>query len=181
MVAAALVKCMFPGTLSVQTKLTGGTSIAQGLFIEMFLTAELLLTVLFLAAEKSKVTFIAPVGIGLALFVAELTGLTSSPSSHHTGSLNWLTDNFRRLLYRRFSQPSQVFRSRRCQSTIRRVSDRVPMVPDLPSSMRSIICTKIADWSSIVTITSIGSVRSSELLSLQGTSSVTLPMSITYC
>ncbi|KAL8771027.1 MAG: hypothetical protein Q9209_003446 [Squamulea sp. 1 TL-2023] len=75
MVAAALVSCMFPGTLSVQTKLTGGTSIAQGLFIEMFLTAELVLTVLFLAAEKSKATFIAPVGIGLALFVSELTGV----------------------------------------------------------------------------------------------------------
>lgn len=118
MVAAALVKCMFPGTLSVQTKLTGGTSIAQGLFIEMFLTAELLLTVLFLAAEKSKATFIAPVGIGLALFVAELTGLLSSFSGHNTGLLNWLTDNIRRLLHGRFSQPSQVFRSRRCQSTI---------------------------------------------------------------
>ncbi|KAL8915161.1 MAG: hypothetical protein Q9171_000280 [Xanthocarpia ochracea] len=75
MVAAALVLCMFPGKLSVQTKLTGGTSIAQGLFIEMFLTAELVLTVLFLAAEKSKATFIAPVGIGLALFVSELTGV----------------------------------------------------------------------------------------------------------
>lgn len=84
MVAAALVKCMFPGALSVQTKLTGGTSIAQGLFIEMFLTAELLLTVLFLAAEKSKVTFIAPVGIGLALFVAELTGLFLSFSGHRS-------------------------------------------------------------------------------------------------
>lgn len=75
MVAAGLVSCMFPGPLSVQTKLTGGTSIAQGLFIEMFLTAELVLTVLFLAAEKSKATFIAPVGIGLSLFVAELTGM----------------------------------------------------------------------------------------------------------
>ncbi|KAL8706640.1 MAG: hypothetical protein Q9201_000337 [Fulgogasparrea decipioides] len=75
MVAAGLVSCMFPGPLTVQTKLTGGTSIAQGLFIEMFLTAELVLTVLFLAAEKSKATFIAPVGIGLSLFVAELTGV----------------------------------------------------------------------------------------------------------
>lgn len=84
MVAAALVKCMFPGPLTVQTKLAGGTSIAQGLFIEMFLTAELLLTVLFLAAEKSKVTFIAPVGIGLALFVAELTGLFPSFSRHRS-------------------------------------------------------------------------------------------------
>jgi aquaporin related protein len=75
MVAAAVVSCLFPGTLAVQTTLTNGTSIAQGLFIEMFLTAELVFTVLMLAAEKSKATFIAPVGIGLSLFVAELAGV----------------------------------------------------------------------------------------------------------
>ena len=76
-VAAALVSCMFPGPLAVQTTLTNGTSIAQGLFIEMFLTAELVFTVLMLAAEKTKATFIAPVGIGLALFVSELAGMLS--------------------------------------------------------------------------------------------------------
>lgn len=75
MVAAALVQCMFPGPLVVDTTLGAGTSIAQGLFIEMFCTALLVFTVLMLAAEKWKATFIAPVGIGLALFVAELTGL----------------------------------------------------------------------------------------------------------
>jgi hypothetical protein len=41
----------------------------------MFLTAELVFTILMLAAEKTKATFIAPVGIGLALFVAELVGV----------------------------------------------------------------------------------------------------------
>ncbi|MCJ1231241.1 hypothetical protein MMC12_007918 [Toensbergia leucococca] len=75
MVAAALVSCMFPGPLAVNTTLTNGTSIAQGVFIEMILTTELVFTVLMLAAEKSKTTFIAPLGIGLALFVAELTGV----------------------------------------------------------------------------------------------------------
>ena len=75
MVAAAIVSAVLPGTLAVDTTLTNGTSIAQGLFLEMFLTAELVLTVLFLAAEKSKATYIAPVAIGLALFVAELTGM----------------------------------------------------------------------------------------------------------
>lgn len=75
MVAAALVRCMFPGTPAFNTTLTNGTSIAQGVFIEMFLTAELVFTVLMLAAEKSKATYIAPVGIGLALFVAELAGV----------------------------------------------------------------------------------------------------------
>ena len=75
MVAAALVSCMFPGPLAVETGLAPGVSSAQGVFIEMFLTAELVFTVLMLAAEKTKATFIAPVGIGLALFVAELAGV----------------------------------------------------------------------------------------------------------
>ena len=72
--AAAVVSALFPGPLVVDTVLNNGTSTAQGLFIEMFLTAELLITVLMLAAEKTKATFLAPVGIGLSLFVAELTG-----------------------------------------------------------------------------------------------------------
>lgn len=74
MCAAAVVSALFPGPLSVATTLAGGTNIAQGLFIEMFLTAELVFTIFMLAAEKHKGTFIAPVGIGLALFIAELTG-----------------------------------------------------------------------------------------------------------
>ncbi|KAI9819115.1 MAG: hypothetical protein M1827_007271 [Pycnora praestabilis] len=75
MAAAGVVACLFPGPLNVQTSLGGGTSIAQGLFIEMFLTSELVFTIFMLAAEKHKGTFIAPVGIGLALFIAELTGV----------------------------------------------------------------------------------------------------------
>ena len=74
-VAAALVKAMFPGPLLVETILANGTTKAQGVFIEMFLTAELQLTILFIAVEKQKATFVAPVAIGLALFVAELTGM----------------------------------------------------------------------------------------------------------
>jgi aquaporin related protein len=72
--AAAIVSCLFPGPITFRTSLSGGTSIVQGLFIEMFLTAELVFTIFMLAAEKHKGTFIAPIGIGLSLFVAELTG-----------------------------------------------------------------------------------------------------------
>jgi aquaporin related protein len=76
MAAAGLVSCMYPGNIStVNTLLASGTSITQGIFIEMFLTALLVYTVLMLAVEKSKDTFIAPLGIGLALFVAELAGV----------------------------------------------------------------------------------------------------------
>jgi aquaporin related protein len=61
----------------VNTIISPGINIAQGLFIEMFLTCLLMITVLMLAAEKSKDTFLAPVGIGLSLFVAELAGILS--------------------------------------------------------------------------------------------------------
>lgn len=75
MASAAVVSALFPGPLNVGTRLAGGTSIAQGLFIEMFLTAELVFTIFMLAAEKHRSTYLAPVGIGLALFIAELTGV----------------------------------------------------------------------------------------------------------
>lgn len=77
--AAALVSCMFPRELNVWPTLGGGTSIARGLFIEMMLTAQLVSIIFMLAAEKHKGTFIAPVGIGLSMFVAELTGMFMQP------------------------------------------------------------------------------------------------------
>lgn len=52
-----------------------GVSITQALFLEMFFTVLLVFTILMLAAEKTKATFVAPIGIGLALFVAELFGV----------------------------------------------------------------------------------------------------------
>ncbi|MCJ1379812.1 hypothetical protein MMC17_002915 [Xylographa soralifera] len=73
--APAVVYVLLPGPLTVDTTLTNGTTTAQGLFLEMFLTSLLVITVLMLAAEKSKATFLAPVGIGLSLFVAELMGV----------------------------------------------------------------------------------------------------------
>jgi aquaporin related protein len=61
--AAAVVSALFPGLLVVRTTLQAGTTIPQGLFIEMFLTAQLVFTIFMLAAEKHKATFIAPVGM----------------------------------------------------------------------------------------------------------------------
>ncbi|EXJ85454.1 aquaporin rerated protein, other eukaryote [Capronia coronata CBS 617.96] len=75
MASAGIVKALFPGPLAVTTSLSGGTSKARGLFIEMFLTAQLVFTIFMLAAEKHKGTFLAPVGIGLSLFIAELAGV----------------------------------------------------------------------------------------------------------
>jgi len=73
--ASFLVQVMFPGALNVRTTLAKGTSLTRGVFIEAVLTAELVFTIFMLAKEKHKATFIAPIGIGLALFIAELVGV----------------------------------------------------------------------------------------------------------
>ncbi|OCK74463.1 aquaporin-like protein [Lepidopterella palustris CBS 459.81] len=73
--AAAVVEAILPGPLNVSTTLGAGMSIARGVFLEMFLTALLVFTIFMLAAEKHKATYLAPIGIGLALFVAELVGV----------------------------------------------------------------------------------------------------------
>ncbi|KAF2677774.1 aquaporin-like protein [Lentithecium fluviatile CBS 122367] len=70
-----LVSVLFPTPLNVRTTLSADTSLARGVFIEAILTAELVFTIFMLAKEKHKATFIAPVGIGLALFIAELVGV----------------------------------------------------------------------------------------------------------
>ena len=101
--AAAVVSVLFPGPLDVRTALRIGTSVTRGLFIEMFLTAQLVFTIFMLAAEKHKATFIAPIGIGLSLFIAELTGLapTYDPIFEYA-------DCPRRLLHRRVRKPCSI-------------------------------------------------------------------------
>ncbi|KAJ4386841.1 hypothetical protein N0V93_009739 [Gnomoniopsis smithogilvyi] len=73
--AAGLASCMFPTPLNVSTSLGDGVTLAQGVFIEAVLTFELVFTIFMLAAEKHRATFVAPVGIGLALFIAEMSGV----------------------------------------------------------------------------------------------------------
>ncbi|KAF8243091.1 aquaporin-like protein [Wilcoxina mikolae CBS 423.85] len=75
MVSAVVVDKLFPSPLAVTTTLGAGTNMAQGVFIEAFLTFELVFTIFMLAVEKHKATFLAPIGIGLALFIAELAGV----------------------------------------------------------------------------------------------------------
>ncbi|GAK65918.1 mip family channel protein [Moesziomyces antarcticus] len=81
--ASALVQGILPGSLNARTTLANGTTIAQGFWLEFFLTAQLILVIFLLAAEKHRGTFLAPVGIGLALFIAELLG-----TNYTGGSLN---------------------------------------------------------------------------------------------
>ena len=84
--AAGVVSAILPGPLNVSTSLGGGTTITQGVFLEMFLTAELVFTIFMLAAEKHKATYLAPIGIGLSLFMIDMTGnstLTNPPHPTH--------------------------------------------------------------------------------------------------
>lgn len=82
MVAGAIASALFPEDIAVvNTKLAPDVSIVRGIFIEMFLTIGLVFTVLMLAAEKSKDTFLAPIGIGLALFVVEIAGVRYTGAS----------------------------------------------------------------------------------------------------
>lgn len=83
--AAAVTDGLIPGPLLVANTLGNHISIAQGLFLEMFLTAQLVLTVYFLAVEKHRGTFLAPIGIGLSVFISHLvatnwTGTSINPA-----------------------------------------------------------------------------------------------------
>jgi glycerol uptake facilitator-like aquaporin len=73
--AAAVVSALFPGPMAVATTLGGGANVPQGLFIEMFLTAQLVFVIIMVAVEKHKATYLAPIAIGLAFFLAELVGM----------------------------------------------------------------------------------------------------------
>ncbi|KAK1991767.1 MIP family channel protein [Colletotrichum falcatum] len=75
MCAGGLVEVLFPGNVFQANSLLGTrTSVAQGLFLEMFFTAQLVIVVFMLAVEKSRDTFLAPIGIGLALFMIMIPG-----------------------------------------------------------------------------------------------------------
>jgi aquaporin related protein len=66
---------MFPSPFNIATTLSQGTTTAQGVWIEALCTAELVFTIIMLAKEKHRATFIAPVGIGLSLFIGELVAV----------------------------------------------------------------------------------------------------------
>ncbi len=72
--ASYTVYGLFNGGLNTATTLGGGTSPAQGVVIEMLLTAQLTFVIFMLAAEQHAATYLAPLGIGLSYFVAELVG-----------------------------------------------------------------------------------------------------------
>lgn len=68
---SALADGLTPGPLRAATTLGGGASVAQGFWIEVFMTSMLVFTILMLAVEKNRATFIAPLAIGLSFFICE--------------------------------------------------------------------------------------------------------------
>lgn len=74
LLASAVVRYLFPQPFALRTSLSRSTSLAQGVFIEAVLTAELVFTIFMLAKEKHKANYMAPIGIGLALFIADMAG-----------------------------------------------------------------------------------------------------------
>ncbi|KAK0353714.1 Aquaporin-1 [Friedmanniomyces endolithicus] len=79
--ASYAVLSIFPGPLAVTTSLSPSTSQLQGFLIETLLTTQLLLAILLLAGEKHAATPLAPIGIGLSLFIAELSGVAFTGGS----------------------------------------------------------------------------------------------------
>lgn len=79
--AAAVTHGLIPGPLLVTNTLASDVSIVRGLFLEMFLTAQLVLTVYFLAVEKHRATFLAPIGIGISVFMAHMCGTNYTGTS----------------------------------------------------------------------------------------------------
>lgn len=82
--AAGLTAGLLPGPPNMRTTLGAGTTVNQGFWIEFFSTCLLLFTVYMLAGEKHKATFLAPVGIGLALFLAEMMATRVSGEPQRT-------------------------------------------------------------------------------------------------
>lgn len=93
--AAGLVSALLPGALQAENSLSGGATIVQGVFLEMLLTAELIMTIIMLAVEKSRTSFMAPLAIGLALFIAHLIGTRLQFLAHHFTTLGSMTDLYR--------------------------------------------------------------------------------------
>jgi aquaporin related protein len=73
--SAYVVSVIFPTPFTVATTLSPNTSRTQGFFIETICTTELVFAIIMLAKEKHRGTFLAPVGIGLALFIGEMAAV----------------------------------------------------------------------------------------------------------
>lgn len=70
--AAGTASALTPGPVLFANAKGGGANIGQALFIEVFGTVMLCMTVVMCAVPKRQFTYMAPLAIGVALFVAHL-------------------------------------------------------------------------------------------------------------
>ncbi|KAG8844571.1 Aquaporin-4 [Tulasnella sp. 330] len=82
--ASSVLVALLPGPLASNTAPGDGVNDAQAVFVEMFITAALVLSVLMLAAEKHRSTPFAPIGIGLTLFACHLFAVVFTGASMNT-------------------------------------------------------------------------------------------------
>ncbi|CCC71650.1 hypothetical protein NCAS_0H03400 [Naumovozyma castellii] len=89
MAAGGAASAMTPGPVLFNNALGMGCSPARGVFLEMFGTAVLCLTVLMTAVEKRASSFMAALPIGISLFVAltAYTGTGVNPARSFGASL----------------------------------------------------------------------------------------------
>ncbi|ORY58707.1 aquaporin-like protein [Pseudomassariella vexata] len=74
--AGLLAEVIYPGSIGkANTTLGTRATTVQGLFMELFFTAQLMLIVLFVGSEKSKDSIIIPISVGLAVFAGQLAGV----------------------------------------------------------------------------------------------------------
>ncbi|KAK0113365.1 hypothetical protein ONS95_013619 [Cadophora gregata] len=73
--ASLLVSDLFPGEFNTQSNLASGVSVNQGFVIEMMMTLLLVFTIMMLAVENHRGSFLAPLGIGIALFMGHMIGI----------------------------------------------------------------------------------------------------------
>jgi len=104
-----LVSVLFPTPFNVRTTLSSGTSLAQGVFIEAVLTAELVFTIFMLAKEKHKGMF-SPIRLFGHHSLTHPSYL-HRPCGHRTSAFHLRA--CRRLLHRWLAQPRAQFRALR--------------------------------------------------------------------
>jgi len=114
--AAAIVSGLLPGPLAVRTTLGSEVSVVQGLFIEALCTAELIFAIFMLAAEKHRATYLAPIGIGIALFIAELAG-----KAFILSQTSFVANLTSRIFHWRFVESGSVLWPRCCSCNFRQL------------------------------------------------------------
>lgn len=80
--AAAFVSALLPGPLKVENSTGPGIQVGIGFAVEAFLTFELMMVILFLAVEKSRVSFMAPWAIGVTVLIIHLVGTSHETPKH---------------------------------------------------------------------------------------------------